>query len=58
MSARVTQLEKELMWTLYQKLGTFKAGAKEMRRSPDTISRHVYEYVAAVSAAGYILNNK
>ena len=57
MSTRVTQVEKELMWKLYQKYGTFKAVAQRMGRSAGTVSRHVHEYEAAVSAAGYILNS-
>ena len=55
---RVTQKEKEKMWRLYQELGSFKDVAKKMRRSPDTVSRHVREYEAAVGAAGYILNQE
>ena len=56
MAARVTQSEKEKMWQLYQRLGTFTAVAKKMRRCPDTVSRYVREYEAAVGAASYILN--
>ena len=55
---RVTQKEKEKMWKLYQEIGCFKTVAKKMRRSPDTVSRYEHEYEAAVSAAGYILNQK
>lgn len=55
---RVTQKEKEKMWRLYQELGSFKVVAKKMRRCPDTVSRYVREYEAAVSAAGYILNQE
>lgn len=58
MSARVSQAEKELMWKLYQKYGTFKAVADKLNRGRDTVSRHVREYEAAVSAAGYVLNSK
>ena len=58
MAKKVTQVEKELMWTLYQKYGTFKAVAKKMGRSAGTVSRYVHEYEAAVSAAGYVLNAK
>ena len=54
---RVTQQEKEKMWQLYQEGNTFKKIAAKLRRSPDTVSRYVHEYEAAVSAAGYILNN-
>ncbi len=53
---RVTQKEKEKMWQLYQKLGSFKAVAKKMRRDSGTVSRYVHEYEAAIGAAGYILN--
>ena len=55
---KVTETEREKMWQLYQQLGTYKAVAKKMRRSPDTVSRHVREYEAAVRATGYVLNQK
>lgn len=55
---KVTQMEKEKMWKLYQEVGSFKKVAKKMNRSPDTVSRYVHEYEAAVSAAGYVLNSK
>ena len=55
---RVTQQEKEQMWQLYQEGKTFVAIGKKLRRSPDTVSRYVHEYEAAVSAASYILNTK
>ncbi len=55
---RVTQKEKEKMWQLYQQLGSFKKVAKKMRRNPDTISKYVREYEAAVGAVGYILNQR
>ncbi len=58
MAARVTQSEKEKMWQLYQKLGTFTEVAKKMKRHPDTVSRYVHEFEAAVGAASYILNQK
>lgn len=54
---KVTQREKEKMWKLFQEGCTFVKIAKKMRRSPDTVSRYVREYEAAVSAAGYVLNN-
>ena len=38
MSTRVTQVEKELMWKLYQKYGTFKAVAQRMGRGAGTVS--------------------
>ena len=53
---RVTQKEKEKMWQMYQQLGSFAKVAKQMRRNPDTVSRYVREYEAAVGAASYILN--
>ena len=56
MAARVTQSEKEKMWQLYQKLGTFAAVAKKMHRDPSTVSRYVHEFEAAVGAASYVLN--
>lgn len=58
MAKKVTQVEKELMWTLYQKYGTFKVVAEKMGRSVGTVSRYVHEYEAAVSAAGYVLSAK
>lgn len=56
MATKVTQKEKEKMWQLYQKYGSFKKVAEKMKRSPATVSRHVHEYEAAVGAASYILN--
>lgn len=58
MAARVSQAEKEKMWQLYQQLGTFKKVAEKMNRSPDTVSRYVREYEAAVHTASVILNAK
>ena len=55
---RVTQREKEKMWQLYQEGNTFAKIAKKLQRSPDTVSRYVREYEAAVTAAGYILNKR
>lgn len=55
---RVTQQEKEKMWQLYQDGNSFVKIGKKLRRSPDTVSRYVHEYEAAVSAAGYILNRR
>ena len=55
---RVTQREKEKMWQLYQEGKSFVAIGKKLRRSPDTVSRYVHEYEAAVSAATVILNAK
>lgn len=56
MAKRVSQAEKEEMWKLYQQLGTFKKVALKMKRDPDTVSRHVREYEAAVQAASVVLN--
>ena len=55
---RVTQREKEKMWQLYQEVGSFAKVAKKMQRSPDTVSRYVREYEAAVSAASVVMNAK
>lgn len=52
---RVTQQEKEKMWQLYQAGNTFVKIAKKLQRSPDTVSRYVHEYEAAVSAASVVL---
>ena len=57
MATYVSAAERELMWKLYQKYGTFKAVADKLNRNPGTVSRHVREYEAAVSAAGYVLNS-
>ena len=53
---RVTQQEKEKMWQLYRDGNSFVKIGKKLRRSPDTVSRYVREYEAAVTAAGYVLN--
>ena len=55
---RVTEREKEKMWRMYQQYGCFKTVAKKMHRSPDTVSRHVREYEAAVGATGHVMNAK
>lgn len=55
---RVTQQEKEKMWQLYRDGNSFVKIGKKLRRSPDTVSRYVREYEAAVSAAGYVLNSQ
>jgi DNA-binding CsgD family transcriptional regulator len=51
---KVTPREKKRMWELYQQLNSYKAVAKKMKRSPDTVSRHVKEYEIAVSVANYL----
>lgn len=55
---RVTQKEKERMWELYQQYGCFKTVAKIMRRSPETVSKHVHMYEAAIAAVRYVTNAK
>lgn len=41
--------EVERMYKLYQELGTYKAVAKRMKRSPDTVARHLQAYELASS---------
>ena len=55
---RVTQQEKEKMWQLYQDGNSFVKIGKKLRRSPDTVSRYVREYEAAVGAASVVINAK
>ena len=57
MATRVTQVEKDLMWELYQKCGNFKEVARIMGRSRETVSRYVHERQAAVNAASVVLNS-
>ena len=58
MANYVSAAERELMWKLYKKYGTFKAVADKLNRNPGTVSRHVREYEAAVSATSYIINTQ
>lgn len=53
---RVTQREKQKMWVLYQDLGSYKAVAKKMKRSPDTVAKYVSQKEAEVSVAQTDLN--
>ena len=53
---RVTEKEKEQMWQLYQEGKTFVAIGKKLRRSPDTVSRYVHEYEAALGAVSVVMN--
>ena len=53
---KVSQREKKRMWELYQQLGTFKAVARKMKRSRDTVSRYVQEYEATLSVAHAIID--
>ena len=55
MAKRVTQKEKGKIWELYQKMGCYKKVANKMRRNPDTVSKYVHEYEAAVNAAIVVL---
>ena len=55
---RVTQSEKRKMWELYQKLGCYKEVGRKCRRSPDTVSRYVLEYEAALQTMNYHNINK
>lgn len=55
---RVTQKEKEKMWQLFQDGNSFVKIGKKMRRNPDTVSRYVHEYEAAVGAASVVINAK
>lgn len=55
MATRVTQVEKDLMWELYQKCGSFKEVARIMRRSRETVSRYVHEREAAVNAVRVVI---
>ena len=53
---RVTQKEKNKMWLLYQDLGSYKAVAKKMRRSPDTVARYVNEIEQTIQVAQAAIN--
>ena len=55
---RVTQKEKEKMWQLFQDGNSFVKIGKKLRRNPDTVSRYVREYEAAVGAVSVILKAK
>lgn len=56
MAKRVTQTEKEKMWQLYQKCGSFKEVAKKMNRDRNTVSRYVHEHEAAVNAVRVVID--
>lgn len=56
MRKNVTEKEKDKMWRLYQELGSYSKVAKKVKRSPDTVSKYVKEYEAAVRAAGVVLH--
>ena len=48
---RVTEKEERKMFELYEKLGSYKKVAAKLRRSPDTVSRHIAKYSAALLVA-------
>ena len=52
---RVTENEKEKMWQLYQEGNTFVAIGKKLHRSPDTVSRYVHEYEAAIGVVRVVM---
>lgn len=54
----VTEKEKEKMWRLYQDLGSYTKVAKKVKRCPDTVSKYVKEYEAAVRATAVVLRAK
>lgn len=39
------------MWELYEELGSYSKVGKKMRRSPDTVSKYVSIYEAALATA-------
>lgn len=55
---RVTQQEKEQMWQLYNQLGNYAKVAKELHRSPDTVSRYIHDHEAAVNAVRVVMDVK
>lgn len=58
MAKRVTEQEKEKMWQLYQKHGSFAKVAKLMKRDRSTVARYVSEYEACIRTASYFKNSK
>ena len=54
----MTEQEKETMWRLYQKTPCYAKVAKKVNRCPDTVSKYVKEYEAAVRAAGVVMHAK
>lgn len=48
---KVTKREMNKMWALYQDLGSYKAVAKKMKRSPDTVAKYVSRVEAVVNTA-------
>jgi IS30 family transposase len=58
MAKRVTEKEKEKMWQLYQKHGSFTKVAKLTKRDRSTVARYVSEYEAVIRSIGHIRNSK
>lgn len=56
MAKRVTEQEKEKMWQLYQKHGSYTKVAKLTKRDRSTVARYVSEYEASVRMVGVIKN--
>lgn len=53
---KVSQKEIERMVELYEQLGTFKAVAKRMRRSPSTVAKYLGQVLVANQVAHYYKN--
>ena len=54
----VTEQEKERMWRLYQETPCYAKVAKKVNRCPDTVSKYVREYEAAIRAAAVVIHAK
>ena len=57
MAKRVTEQEKEKMWQLYQKHGSYAKVAKLTNRDRSTVARYVSEYEAAVRTINCLKNS-
>lgn len=55
---KVSEKEKRKMWELYQEYGCYAIVAKKMRRSRDTVSRHVKIYETALGVAQIMTDKK
>lgn len=56
MATRVAQVEKDLMWKLYQKSGSFKEVAEIMGHSCETVSRYIHKQEAAVNTVRVVID--
>jgi len=56
MAKRVTELEKEKMWRLFQDGHSIQKIAEKTHRNRSTVSRYVKEYEAKVTGARLVLN--